>query len=904
MAFDKRKALQKALVYTQQGRWDKAIGEYQAILKADPNDLTIYNTLGDLYARIGAKDQAIAHYQKLGDHYRTDGIAFKAIAVYKKIIKLDPAYIPAYLACADLYSEQGLMGEAKVQLLLVAEHYLKEGGTRKALDIYQKLSSLDPANLALALKLAEMFLKEGLQSEALAQLHRVAEGYLQNGQLTDAQRVFRRMLQIQPQCLEARLGLGRIYYQTGSFSEALEELRLATDLRDPNLLQMLANSYRKTGQREKAEEVFRRILSIDPYHEEARQTLGRLYLEAKDSEAAYREFRLLAERYMEEGNAEKAISLLLEVVGSDPHNFRAREMVAELYRKSGNESRSIEEYERIAEIHQEQGRWEEAAKACGRLLEMDPGREDVALRLQGAKGQGLRPVELEVSAPSLEEVEAVTEKPGNVLEEAPIETFVEEAEVHPSVGTELVPEALLEEEDPRVSEILTEVDTYLKYSLMDKAIDRLQQALKLAPYNLQAHSYLKKLYLEKGMIAEAIQEALTLAHIYSYNGLKAQAAYELRKALELDPENREAGARLRELTAQADEPVEPLKITIPTLEAYVQEEGLPAELEEVLEIGEERTGLIEVQPETPLSYPAVALAEDFAEAEFYFQQGMLQEAQGVYQRILAQDPDNAQARERLAEIEGAGRAREVTEELEVPGITIAEVQEGRFPWEEDLPGEKVIPVFKVAPEAPEPGEGGYVDLASELERELSEEERQRALVEQSRTIPVLEEILQEFQRGVREQLDKEDYETHYNLGIAYKEMDLLDEAIEEFRLAASDPSRALSCANLLGLCYLAKGKPEQAVPEFLQGLRIPGHPPEDYRGLKYELAMAYEATGDLTKALEILSGVYGESPTFRDVKERVQDLRRRLETQGPESPEPKRPPSTAPKPIKRKISFI
>ena len=95
------------LAFTQQGRWDRAINEYLAILKADPSDLSVYNLLGDSYARIGDRDEAISYYERLGDLYRTDGLSVKAIAVYKKIIKLDPAHVPSYLACGDLYAEQG-----------------------------------------------------------------------------------------------------------------------------------------------------------------------------------------------------------------------------------------------------------------------------------------------------------------------------------------------------------------------------------------------------------------------------------------------------------------------------------------------------------------------------------------------------------------------------------------------------------------------------------------------------------------------------------------------------------------------------------------------------------------------------------------------------------------------------
>ncbi|HYL79318.1 MAG TPA: tetratricopeptide repeat protein, partial [Candidatus Acidoferrum sp.] len=145
MAFDKRKSLQNALAYTQQGKWDRAIAEYQAILKADPRDLTVCNNLGDLYARAGKPNDAIEQYLKLGDLYRADGLSVKAIAVYKKIGKLDPNRTEAYLACADLYQEQGLVGEAKVQLATVVEQYHKAGDTAKVVEFYLRLALLVPA---------------------------------------------------------------------------------------------------------------------------------------------------------------------------------------------------------------------------------------------------------------------------------------------------------------------------------------------------------------------------------------------------------------------------------------------------------------------------------------------------------------------------------------------------------------------------------------------------------------------------------------------------------------------------------------------------------------------------------------------------------------------------------------
>ncbi len=172
MAFDKRKALQNALAYTQQGRWDRAIAEYQSILKADPRDVTVCNNLGDLFARAGKTADAIDQYLKLGELYRADGLSVKAIAVYKKIAKLDPARTEAHLACADLYWEQGLVGEAKIQMATVVEHFSRAGETQKLIDAYKRLSQFDPTNAAVLTRLADLMVREGMREPAAAEYER------------------------------------------------------------------------------------------------------------------------------------------------------------------------------------------------------------------------------------------------------------------------------------------------------------------------------------------------------------------------------------------------------------------------------------------------------------------------------------------------------------------------------------------------------------------------------------------------------------------------------------------------------------------------------------------------------------------------------------------------------------
>jgi tetratricopeptide (TPR) repeat protein len=136
----------------------------------------------------------------------------------------------------------------------------------------------------------------------------------------------------------------------------------------------------------------------------------------------------------------------------------------------------------------------------------------------------------------------------------------------------------------------------------------------------------------------------------------------------------------------------------------------------------------------------------------------------------------------------------------------------------------------------------------------------------------LAEIFKEFKKGVDKQLGKEDYDTRYNLGIAYKEMGLVDEAIAEFQLAAKDESRLLECSSMLGICFMEKGMPALAVKWFEKGLAARGRQQEEYQGLRYDLAAAHEASGNPGMALGLFREIFRKDASFRDVAERVRQL--------------------------------
>ena len=147
----------------------------------------------------------------------------------------------------------------------------------------------------------------------------------------------------------------------------------------------------------------------------------------------------------------------------------------------------------------------------------------------------------------------------------------------------------------------------------------------------------------------------------------------------------------------------------------------------------------------------------------------------------------------------------------------------------------------------------------------------------------LAELFEEFRVAEEGDEVREDFETHYNMGTAYKEMDLIDEAIQEFQTSVAlvkpgdGTSRFLQCCNMLGHCFVQKGMPEAAVLWFKKGLSAPGHSEDEYQALRYELASAYEQLGDWKRAREFYTEVYGVDVSCREVAEKLSQLRQKQE---------------------------
>ena len=144
----------------------------------------------------------------------------------------------------------------------------------------------------------------------------------------------------------------------------------------------------------------------------------------------------------------------------------------------------------------------------------------------------------------------------------------------------------------------------------------------------------------------------------------------------------------------------------------------------------------------------------------------------------------------------------------------------------------------------------------------------------------LSDILSELRDETAEAAEpEEDPETHYNLGIAFKEMGLLDEAIGELQKVChavdrgSPFSQPIQALTWLAQCLVDKGAPEAAVRWYQKALQLPGLDDGSRCAIYYDLAMAYEAAGDKKSALTNFMEVYGSNIDFRDVASRIKALK-------------------------------
>ena len=135
------------------------------------------------------------------------------------------------------------------------------------------------------------------------------------------------------------------------------------------------------------------------------------------------------------------------------------------------------------------------------------------------------------------------------------------------------------------------------------------------------------------------------------------------------------------------------------------------------------------------------------------------------------------------------------------------------------------------------------------------------------------EIFDEFKKGIDEKIGREDYDTRYNLGIAYKEMGLIEEAIHEFLISSKHPSKFFDSAGLLGMCFMEKGMLGEAVNWYEKALETPDRKEEEYLAIQYELVLTLKAKEDYVKTAAVIEEMMRRDPNYRNIAQIYQEIK-------------------------------
>ncbi len=894
MPFNKTKLLDAAQKYLNQGKLAQAIGQYQEILRYEPRDQVTLMTLGDLYVRSGDTVHAVEVFQRLAQLFQSEGFTSKAIAIHKKIAKLTPNNPAPLEKLAELYAQQGIMSEARPIFLQLAEMHLKGGRNDAAAGVLRRLVELEPDNLRVQMRLADLYQGLGQTKEAFSVCLHAAQRLLDHHEHENAESMVRRALELEADNPRAAVLAARIAAAAGRSEEALELLEALPEF-SGEALALMVELYLKTGRTAAAAERARQAFAAKPEHYALAFDVAVALLEGGDAEAAWGLLDEIREAMGVAGEYEKLARVLSGVCERLPGRIEPLDRLVEIHRRTGDTFRLPGVLARLGEALAAAGDLERARAVFEELVERSSNDGRARQRLNQIRAQlGLEPLE-EIREPV----------PAALAESAP---------------SGAVSEQWMDGETRRfVSQALTDVDLFASYGLSQKAMDLLEAVLQRVPRHTGALEKLLDLAVGAGNDRRTVELAHQLERIYREQNDAARAEHfaELRRRFQ-----RAAGIATEDLPPPPPAPEfalpgsQPADTEVPVggqEEAAVYELDLSEEWSSLAALAAEAAPAQAPAEKPPAPGPAGAVTEAGAvqavPEEIPVAAAAPEPAVAVADRLAAETPSEATEpppasespalelpSETLAEVPATAPGEAQPVEERAAAALAAEEAVAEVAAAEEHLEYALEPSVPPAEAAPMTADAFLNELAAEtgdLHPAESGASRETAAAEPLASVPVpaaagganggpaheLTEVFEEFRAelgGLGE--EREDLETRYNLGIAYREMGLLEEAIGEFQRVAQAVQAgksfryAMQCCTLLALCFMEKNQPKIAAMWYERALRTPGLDPETEMALRYDLGVALEQAGDARAALDCFTQVYAMNIDYRDVAERISAL--------------------------------
>lgn len=319
MKFDKVKAMRNAERFIAQGNLRSAITEYRGVVDHDARDVSTLNMLGDLYVKVSDTREAVRCYLQVADHYNKQGFAQKAIAVYNKISRIQPENIDVSKRLAELHKNKGALGEARSHYMMVAEHHQKAGRRVEALAMYKQIAMLDPNNTEVCMSLADSYIREGQTDDAVEAYAEAGERLTRQGRHEEAIRALMRGFDIKMTDLRILNGLVKAQTALGKAAKAVQLLEqlLEDEPYNRDILYLLIDCCLGANNAEGAEKAVTKLVEIEPANYPKYLDLIRIYLDLNDPTSAARVLTMCAEYLLAGGQAEDCGKWIDEILERD-----------------------------------------------------------------------------------------------------------------------------------------------------------------------------------------------------------------------------------------------------------------------------------------------------------------------------------------------------------------------------------------------------------------------------------------------------------------------------------------------------------------------------------------------------------------------------------------------------------
>jgi tetratricopeptide (TPR) repeat protein len=467
---------------------------------------------------------------------------------------------------------------------------------------------------------------------------------------------------------------------------------------------------------------------------------------------------------------------------------------------------------------------------------------------------------------------------------------------------------------PALSHYMAQAEALVRNDLPTEALEVYKKVFELTGAT-EIQEKIAGLYLEHGFNEEALREFQSLTDQYMESENWGRVVLSLEQVVRLSPEDVEAHRKLVEIYRRLNDAERVLEGSVVLARLLMTKECWD-EAREIFEaILAEHGGRHDLMRELVDVYLAQGALDRALEkiqilSEFHYKKKQYTEAIELFRKLLEYLPGDLAAKEKLATFYALGGERDrALEEI----FFLTERYSERKEWDE------VIRIYRKAISSiddrnPEVHYRLGVVLADkkhdireathafrkayELDPRnseaiqrliscyLAENRPQEAVALLNKLLEMdpansalRDRMLEDYQRRAEESPD--DIRSRFNLGVIYKELSMLDNAIEQFQQTKRYPEMLLQSYNMLGLCFAEKpGMRDVAVKQFKKGLETKGYKDEEYLELNYNLARLYEGWGMLAEALKYYQDAYSSDISFRDVSQRLKQIQEEIRSAG------------------------